>query len=352
MRARRQTVIAKACLTSVTMLASVSVRGQGRTGFISGNSSVEQSGTVEASGSVLGSVRVIDGGPVAGAQVTLSDTTALLQQTLRTGANGEFAFSQIPPGTYFVTVHAKGFLPCTSAKFAVAVRQVVKTPTIQLSIAPLKTRVVVRPTEVIAEMQMKAEEKQRTFGIFPNFYTSYIWDAAPLNTTQKFSLAARDLFDPVSLLGVAATAGIEQANNDFAGYGRGTQGYGKRFGAAMGDELIGGFLSGAVFSSMFHQDPRYFYQGTGSVRSRLIHAFSWAVIARSDSGHPMPDYSDMLSDLAAGAISNLYYPRANRGVGLAFTNFGIGIASRAGEGLAQEFLLKRFTKHIPGKREH
>ncbi|MGH9326714.1 MAG: carboxypeptidase-like regulatory domain-containing protein, partial [Terriglobia bacterium] len=162
---------------------------------------------------------------------------------------------------------------------------------------------------------------------------------------------AHDLFDPVSLLAVGATAGIEQANNSFAGYGGGPAGYGKRFAAALGTRLISGFASRAVFPSIFHQDPRYFYQGSGSVRSRLIHALSWAVIVRGDNGRAMPNYSSLLGDLTAGALSNLYYPPANRGVGLLFTNFGISIAGRAGEAVAEEFLLKRFTTHVPGKRK-
>ncbi|HEX4582552.1 MAG TPA: hypothetical protein VH139_10845, partial [Acidobacteriaceae bacterium] len=36
-----------------------------------------------------------------------------------------------------------------------------------LPIAAATTEVVVRPTEVIAEEQMKAEERQRVFGIVP-----------------------------------------------------------------------------------------------------------------------------------------------------------------------------------------
>jgi hypothetical protein len=349
MTACRYIATAIACFISFTMLATVAVRAQDGIGSATQLDPPGQSQPLQAFGSVLGTVLDVNGTAIPGARVTLIGASALLQQSLTLGANGNFAFTQIPPGTYFVTVHAKGFLPYTSAKFSVAARQAVEVPTIQLSIAPLKTEVVVRPTEVIAGMQIKAQEKQRVLGIVPNFYTSYIWDAAPLNTRQKFSLSARDLFDPVSLLGVAAVAGIEQANNSFAGYGQGAAGYGRRFAAALGDQLIGGFVSAAIFPSIFHQDPRFFYKGSGSVKSRVIYALSWAVIARSDKGRPMPDYSDMLGDLVAGAISNLYYPRANRGVGLVFTNFGIGFASRAGEALAEEFVVKRLTKHIPGK---
>jgi hypothetical protein len=343
MAARSHIAIAIACLVCVGMLATFPARAE------DGHTSARRLRPLQAFGSVVGLVEALDGAPLADAQITLGRTAALQQQSVTSSAEGKFAFQNVPPGTYFITVHLKGFRPYTSPKFTLAAGQTVEVPRVQLSIAPVKTEVVVRPTSVIAQRQMKTEEKQRVIGIFPNFYTSYVWNAAPLNTRQKFSLSMRDLFDPVSLLGVAWTAGIEQATGTFAGYGSGAAGYGRRFGAALGDELIGGFLSEAVFPSVFDQDPRYFYQGSGSFKSRFIHAISWSVIARSDKGRSMPDYSDMLGDLAAGGISNLYYPRANRGVALVFANFGIGIASRAGEGLFQEFVLEHFTRHVPGK---
>ncbi|MGH9325361.1 MAG: carboxypeptidase-like regulatory domain-containing protein [Terriglobia bacterium] len=299
-------------------------------------------------GSLVGTVVDVNGAGIPGAQVTLTNRIALQQYTVISGENGEFNFTTVPPGSYFITIKAKGFGPYTSTKFIISARQVYKVPTVRLPVAMQKQVVVVRPTSVIAQMQMKAEEKQRVLGIVPNFYTSYVWNAAPLDTKQKFSLATRDIFDPVSLIGVAASAGIEQANNSFAGYGQGAAGYGRRFGAALGDVLIGGFVSAAVFPSIFHQDPRYFYQGSGSFKSRLVHALSYAVIARSDTGRTMPDYSDLLGDLTAGAISNLYYPPANRGAGLLFTNFGTGIAARAADNVVIEFLSKRFTTHVPG----
>jgi hypothetical protein len=340
--AARHLTIAIICLASVTMLATFPARAQ------EGKVSIGQLRRVQESGSVLGAVQYMDGTPIVGAPITLSNTAALQQQTVMSDPDGKFAFNSVLPGTYFVTVRAKGFLLYTSAKFTVADRQAVEVPRIQLSIAPLNTEIVVRPTSVIAQTQMRAEEKQRVLGVVPNFYTSYVWNAAPLDTEQKFSLATRAMFDPVSLIGVAGTAGIEQANNSFAGYGQGAAGYGKRFGAALGDDLIDGFVSGAVYASIFHQDPRYFYQGSGSFKSRLVHALSYAVVARSDTGRPMPDYSDFLGDLTAGALSNLYYPAANRGVGLLFTNFGIGIAERAADNVLIEFLSKRFTTHVPG----
>jgi hypothetical protein len=196
---------------------------------------------------------------------------------------------------------------------------------------------------------MIAEEKQRVVGVVPDFYTSYIWDAAPLNTKQKFSMSLRDTFDPVSFVGISLGAGIEQARNTFPGYGQGAAAYGKRWGALFANGRTSDILSRAVFPSLLHQDPRYFYQGSGSTWSRISHAVGNAFVARSDSGHPMPNYSYFLGDLCSGAISNLYYPASSRGAGLVLTNAAIGLAGRAGQGLVREFVFKHITKNVPGK---
>jgi Carboxypeptidase regulatory-like domain len=105
------------------------------------------------------------------------DGTQLL--TMVSEANGEFNFTRIPAGSYLVIVNAKGFAPFTSAEFAVAVQQAYEVPDVSLSITTANMEVTVRPTELIAAEQLRAEEKQRLIGVIPNFYTSYIHDAAP-----------------------------------------------------------------------------------------------------------------------------------------------------------------------------
>jgi hypothetical protein len=311
-------------------------------------SSAEQTPSVEGSASVAGVVLDISGAAIPGAQVSLAHRDGSRLRTLISGANGEFAFTRLPVGSYLVMVNVKGFAPFTSAEFVVTAQQSYEVPTISLSVATTDTEVTVRPTDVIAAEQIKAEEKQRFIGVIPNFYISYVHDPAPMTTKQKFSLASHDTFDPVSLIGVGLTAGIEQANNTYAGYGQGATGYGKRFAAKFGDGRTNDFLSHAVFPSLFHQDPRYFYQGTGSVKSRMLHAASFAIITRSDSGRTIPNYSYFLGDIGSGALSNLYYPHADRGIGLVFTNAAIGIAGKAGGTIIREFFSKRITTNVPG----
>ncbi|WP_446742426.1 carboxypeptidase-like regulatory domain-containing protein [Silvibacterium acidisoli] len=306
-----------------------------------------QSASTTGQASISGTVQDTTKAIVAGAQVSLTRKDGKTLETVTSGANGEFAFTNLVAGSYLVVVTAKGFAPYTSGDISVSEQQFYMIPDISLSVGSAITEVTVRPTEVIAAEQIKQEEKQRLLGIVPNFYVSYEKNAAPMTSRQKLSLAAHDTLDWTSFVGITATAGIEQANNSYAGYGQGAAGYAKRWAAKFGDGRSSDFLDHYVFASLFHQDPRYFYQGTGTNKSRLIHAVSSAFVARSDSGKTMPNYSYLLGTMVSGALSNAYYPHADRGANLVFTSAAVGIAGRAGAAVLQEFLGRKVTKNAP-----
>jgi hypothetical protein len=301
----------------------------------------QTAGTASIAGVVVDS----DGAAVSGALVRVLLSDGRQFEALKSGVNGQFVFTQVPAGSYSVTVDASRFTSFQTQQFTVAAGQAYSVPEISLAIAGLNTNVVVRPTEEVAAEQIKAEEKQRALGVFPNFYVSYVPDAAPLTSKQKLSMAVHDTFDWTSFVGVSIGAGIQQANNSFSGYGQGAAGYGKRWGALYADGRTSDLLSHYVFASLLHQDPRYFYQGTGTKKSRLFHALSNGFVARSDNGKTMPNYAYLLGDICSAALSNAYYPESDRGAGLVFTNAGLGIAGRAAQGVIQEFIGKRLTKH-------
>jgi hypothetical protein len=303
-----------------------------------------------ASASVAGTVLDGSGASISGADVTLLPRDGTASRSMISEADGEFNFLETHPGSYFVMVSAKGFAVFTSTEFAVVAQQAYEVPDISLSLAATSMEVIVRPTELVAAEQIRGEEKQRLVGILPNFYTSYVYDAVPLTWKQKFSLATRGTFDPVALIGVGFAAGIEQANNSFAGYGQGAAGYGKRFAAKFADGRSSDYLTHAVFPTLLHQDPRYFYQGSGTVKSRLLHAVGSAFFTRSDDGRTEPNYSYVLGDMCSGALSNLYYPAANRGAQLVFSTAAVGLAGRVGGNVLREFLPKHSTTNVPGER--
>jgi hypothetical protein len=223
-----------------------------------------------------------------------------------------------------------------------------EVPQITLTVASNVTRVkVTLPTEEIAEAQMKAEERQRVLGVVPNFYVTYIPNAAPLNPRQKFHLAWRSLIDPFTFGVTAGIAGIQQADDQFNGYGQGAEGYFKRYGAAFADQTTGTFIAGAILPSVLKQDPRYFFKGTGTVRSRIGYAIANAVICKGDNGRWQPNYSNVLGNLAAGGLSNLYYPKGDRsGIGLTFANMLVELGGDAATNLLEEFVVPKVT-HIP-----
>ena len=170
----------------------------------------------------------------------------------------------------------------------------------------------------VAEKQLKKEEKQRILGIFPAFTSSDNPNAAKLSPGQKFELAFKTATDPFFFFVAGVDAGLSQWENDFPEYGQGADGYAKRFGASYADSFEGTLFGTAIFPVMLRQDPRYFRKGTGSFNSRLWHAIGSTVICKGDNGRWQPNYSNVLGNLAAGGISNAYYPQADRGAALTF----------------------------------
>jgi hypothetical protein len=218
-----------------------------------------------------------------------------------------------------------------------------------LVIATSITEVKVQLTPVeLAQEQLKEQEKQRVLGIIPNFYVTYAPDPAPLSSKQKFGLAWKSTVDPIRFIVVGAIAGGDQATDRFSGYGQGAEGYAKRYGAAYADYITGTFIGGAILPSLFKQDPRYYYKGVGSTRSRFLYAVANAVICKGDNGHWQANYSNILGSLASGGISNLYYPASDRnGAALTFENALIGVGASAVVNVLQEFVIRKLTPNAP-----
>ena len=190
---------------------------------------------------------------------------------------------------------------------------------IKLKIADPSTSITVyASTAQIATEQVHLEEQQRVLGFIPNFYVVYdSQNAVPLTAKLKFQLAMKVSVDPVTLAGVAFMAGVRQSANR-PNYGLGPEGYGQRFGAEAADGFSDILIGGAVLPSLLHQDPRYFYQGTGTTKSRLRHALESPFICKGDNGRWQPNYSSLGGDLAASALTNTYYPQSDRGTGMVF----------------------------------
>jgi hypothetical protein len=300
-------------------------------------------------GSISGTILDRTGAVSVGAKVRLTRKHPFLSQEVASGNNGQYSFSHVPPGSFQITVTAPGF---ATQVFSANLRpgQVFLVPPIVLAVAVATTATEVRvelPTVEVAEAQIKEQEKQRVLGFIPNFYVSYIHNAAPLTPKQKFQLAWKTAVDPITFLGTGIYAGLEQAADRYPEYGQGAQGYAKRFGAGYADALSGIFIGNAILPSLLKQDPRYFYKGTGTTRSRMLYAIASPVICKGDNKRWQPNYSYILGSIASGAISTLYVPTDDRNrASLIFENALIRIGEGSLGGILQEFVLPRLTPHI------
>jgi hypothetical protein len=286
---------------------------------------------------------------VAGATVKLTGGGPGSDQQAISDSDGRFEFTRVAAGPIHLTITAAGF---AAREFTAMLHPAENftVPEMTLAVATVVTEVHVSPpTFEIAEEQIREQERQRPLGFIPNFYVTYIPNAAPLAPRQKFELAWKTMIDPVTFGLTGAVAGVQQAQNDFSGYGQGAAGYAKRYGAAYADAAIGTMIGGAILPSLLKQDPRYFYKGTGTVKARFLYAIANAVICKGDNGKWQANYSGLLGSLAAGGISNLYYPSSDRDVGLTFQNFAVGIGASAAANVLQEFLIKKLTPNLPDR---
>lgn len=302
-----------------------------------------------APASVSGVVLDPAGSLVQTAHVALTaKDAARTETTTTTSENGAFSFSQVQPGDYALTITAPGFTPLIN-KLSLAPGQVYETPDLVLTVATATQQVQVSVSpEQMQAFEVDMEVHQRVLGVVPNFYVAYEPNPLPLTAKHKFEIAMRQVFDPVSFAGTGMTAGLQEYFGLFKGYGWGPAGYGKRYGAVMADSVSGALIGNALLPIVLHQDPRYFYKGTGTVRERFWYAISFTVRCKGDNGKWQPNYSGILGGMASGGISNFYYPPQDRnGVALTFENAGFGILGGAVGNLFQEFLVRKLTPHVP-----
>lgn len=307
-----------------------------------------QSAEPRNTASISGTVLDIGERLVPGARVTLTVEGRPGEQVIVSDSEGHFTFDGLPSGVFRFTITSPGLETFVSSEIQLRAGEKHEVPQIALPVGAISTAVqVVVTQDELAEEQVKAEIQQRVFGVFPNFYTSFIWDAAPLSRKQKFELAVRSTTDPVIFGTTGIVAGVEQWRNRFPGYGDGPGGFGKRYGAAYADAVVGRMIGSAILPSLLHQDPRYFYKGSGTVRSRALYAISATFICKNDKGGWGPNYSRILGIFASGGIANLYHPAGDRGAGLTFSTATIGLAGGSAVNLIREFLLRGVTSHVP-----
>src|SRR5215813_10848303 len=293
-------------------------------------------------GSIVGKVVDPSEDPIPGATVVLRGPTGDLL-TAVTKDDGIFALHDATSGiAYQITVTADGFAEWSSS-VSVEPGQDKTLTDIKLRIVAAHRAVTVTySSKEVAAQQLKAEEHQRVLAFIPNIFVTYEPHPEPLTATMKFHLAYKGLTHPTFFAFEALWAGVEQAAH-MTDYRQGARGYGERLGANFASGASEGLFANAILPSLLHQDPRYFYSGSGTKGSRAWHAVLAPFVCQGDNGKSQPNYSQMGGSLISAALSNTYYPDSQRGAGLVFKNFGTSMGLHVALGLAQEFILSKFT---------
>jgi len=197
------------------------------------------------------------------------------------------------------------------------------------------------------------------FYVMPNYLTvDSQAEVKPISWKEKFAIAAKGSFDPYEFTVVGIVAGIRQAENSSPGFGQGAEGYAKRYGAAFADQVDGNVMVGGVFPTILKVDPRYFQLGRGSYSHRFGYAISRIFVARTDSGGRMFNIPEFAGNGTAIAISNFYYPAADRGFSSSLSNWGTQMGLDAFGNELKEFwpdihhyLQKRHERHLEKQQQ-
>jgi hypothetical protein len=180
-------------------------------------------------------------------------------------------------------------------------------------------------------------ESKRIFGIIPNFRTSpSLRNYEPLRPAEKFTIAAQDSFDRGTVALAALFAGQAQLTSATPSFGQGVAGYARYLGTSYADFVIGDYMTEAIYPTLLHQDPRYFRRGRGTGWARLGYAMGQIFWTHKDSGGTQFNYSEVIGNSTAVAISNAYYPD-NRTVSNAISKLGIQLGVDTTSNVLKEF---------------
>lgn len=293
-------------------------------------------------GSISGTVLDMNNNPIQSAPVVLQGTDPDDRSTVESDQSGSYEFRDVPPGKpYHVIVTVDGFREWTSPFIILNPGQALVLTGSKLQLEEVVTSITVSPktNEEIATKEVNVEEKQRVLGVVPNFFEVYQHNPAPLTAKLKYGLSFKVVSDPFTFASMVVLAAPLEARGT-PRYGDGWKGFGQRVGASYANQFTDIMLGGAVLPSLLHQDPRYYYQGTGTTMSRALHALSNPFITMGDDGHLQPNISSLGGDLASAALSNAYYPESSEGTSLVFENFATNVGVHMAVRLLQEFAFR------------
>jgi hypothetical protein len=194
------------------------------------------------------------------------------------------------------------------------------------------------PSSIIDPNEKILHQTPRIMGVLPNFTAVDSNTRLPrLATRAKFVVAMHDSVDYSSFVLVAALAGKGLSSNAIPALGTGAAGFGRYYWRQFTDQVSGTFFTEAIFPTLTHEDPRYYTLGKNGFFKRASYAITRTFITKNDRGTNEFNISEIAGNASEAALSNLYYPAAERGFGKSAKNFATQTIITAGANVLKEF---------------
>jgi hypothetical protein len=188
--------------------------------------------------------------------------------------------------------------------------------------------------------QTEEQQSRRIMGMLPNFRSVSAGANVPRETTrQKFVTATLDNFDYTSLFFAGVIAADSFALKATPEFHQGAAGFGRYYWHTVADQSMENYAVEMILPTLTHEDSRYFAMGKagGGYWKRAGYSLSRAAVARTDSGKPTFNVSEVAGSALAASISIFYYPSAYRTVGNGLRGWGLNVTYDAMEFAFHEF---------------
>jgi hypothetical protein len=160
--------------------------------------------------------------------------------------------------------------------------------------------------------------------------------SAPPDAHQKFAIHAFRMGAPRVFVGYLLVAEIQQVKDSPGKWGRGVDGFGKRYGTDLGLNAMREVMSYGL-DTVTHEDPRFFRSEKTGVGGRVKDALLQVVVAHTDSGGRNLAYGTVLGTYGAAELTARWLPHRQSSVGDGLFYGTLLLAGDAGRNVFREF---------------
>ncbi len=158
----------------------------------------------------------------------------------------------------------------------------------------------------------------------------------PITGRQRLNWMAKSTIGPPSLGGGVWSAGLGSWKNKPPEYGRGWDGFAKRYGMRLTGVAAGNAIEGSL-GAIWGEDPRYPRSGSGSFWQRVGHSARMTFAAPYADGHLGPSYARYAGIVGNNFLSNTWRVNSEATTQAAWTRAAFGVLGRFTGNMFEEF---------------